>query len=435
MEKPVYYAPVAGRETAFSVAATSLKFGPGVLAELGGDAAALGLKRVAFFVDEKVRDTEPFAIAMAALKKEGIDAVVYQDIKVEPTDRSFLDAARFSSEGKFDGFISLGGGSTIDTCKAANLYSTHPADFLTYVNLPFGQLKPVPGPLKPHIACPTTSGTGSEATGNTVMDLVDQKVKTAISHRYLRPTLGVVDPLTTHSMPAGVVAATGFDVLTHAIESYTARPYTTRQPAASPSLRPAFQGANPYSDVGSLEAIRIGGRFLEAAVNEPDNVEARHQLMFASTLAGIAFGNAGVHLPHAMSYSVAGLNHTWVAKGYENDNPMVPHGIAVVINAPAAFRFTAHAAPERHLAAAEALGADIRGAKLEDAGEILAARLIAMMKATGLPNGLTELGYSEKDLPGLVKGGYAQPRLLVIAPRETTEKDMEGMYRDAMRYW
>ncbi len=435
MDKPVYYALVEGRETAFSVAANAMKFGPGILAELGDDARALGLKRVALFVDEKVQDTESFALAMSALKKAGVDAVPYDEIKVEPTDRSFIAAADFARDGKFDGFVSLGGGSTIDTCKAANLYATHPDDFLAYVNLPFGQLKPVPGPLKPHIACPTTSGTGSECTANAVMDLVDQKVKTAISHRYLKPSLAVVDPNTTYSMPAGVVAATGFDVLTHAIESYTARPYTTRQPAPTPSARPAFQGANPYSDVGSLEAIRLGGKYLVAAVNEPDNREARDKLMFAATLAGMAFGNAGVHLPHAMSYSVAGLNHTWVGKGYENDNPMVPHGIAVVINAPAAFRFTAHAAPERHLEAAEALGADVRGASPEDGGRILAARLIEMMKATGLPNGLYDLGYSEKDLPGLVKGGYAQPRLLVIAPRETSEADMEAMYRDAMRYW
>ncbi len=435
MEKPVYYAPVPGRETAFSVAANAMKFGPGILAELGGDAVGLGMKRVALFVDEKVKDGEAYALATEALRKAGVDFEPYSAIKVEPTDRSFIAAAEFARDGNFDGFVSLGGGSTMDTCKAANLYATWPDEFLAYVNLPFGKLKPVPGPLKPHIACPTTSGTGSECTANTVVDLVDLKVKTAISHRYLKPSLAVVDPTTTHTMPAGVIAATGFDVLTHAIESYTARPYTTRQPPATPAARPAFQGANPYSDVGSLEAIRIGGKYLVAAVNEPDNLEARYQLMFAATLAGMAFGNAGVHLPHAMSYSVAGMNHTYVAKGYENDNPMVPHGIAVVINAPAAFRFTAPAAPERHLAAAEALGADIRGARLEDAGEILAARLIQMMKATGLPNGLNDLGYTEADLPGLVKGGYAQPRLLVIAPRETTEKDMEGMYRDGMRYW
>ena len=435
MDKPLYYAPVEGRETAFSVPANTMKFGPGVLRELGDDAVDLGLRRVALFVDEKVKDTESFAIAMESLKKAGVDAVPYDDIKVEPTDRSFMAAADFTRDGRFDGLISLGGGSTIDTCKAANLYATHPDDFLAYVNLPFGRLKPVPGPLMPHIACPTTSGTGSECTSNAVMDLVDQQVKTAISHRYLKPTLALIDPETTRSMPPGVVAATGFDVLTHAIESYTARPYTTRVPAPKPGARPAFQGANPYSDVGALEAIRLGGQYLVAAVTEPGDQEARERLMFAATLAGMAFGNAGVHLPHAMSYSVAGLNHTWVGKGYENDNPMVPHGIAVVINAPAAFRFTAPAAPERHLVAAEALGADVRGAAPEDGGELLAGRLIEMMRETGLPNGLNDLGYFEKDLPGLVKGGYAQPRLLVIAPRETSESDMEGMYRDAMRYW
>jgi alcohol dehydrogenase class IV len=157
--------------------------------------------------------------------------------------------------------------------------------------------------------------------------------------------------------------------------------------------------------------------------------------MFAATLAGMSFGNAGVHLPHAMSYSVAGLNHRWVAKGYEKDNPMVPHGIAVVINAPAAFRFTAPTAAKRHMEAAAALGADVSGANLEDAGEILADQLIEMMKATGLPNGLKDIGFSEDDLPGLVNGGYAQSRLIAISPREPSEADMLSMYKNAMRYW
>lgn len=422
-------------ETGFTVEAASMKFGPGMLGELGGDARTLGLKRVAVFIDPRVADTEPAQAALASLRREGVDAVVHDRVRVEPTSESFLDAAAFARESGVDGFISIGGGSVIDTAKAANLYATHPADFLAYVNKPLGEGRPVPGPVKPHIACPTTCGTGSETTGVAIFDHVEKQVKTGISSRWLRPTLAVVDPTTTYSLPPGVVAATGFDVLTHAIESHTARPFRSRPRPEAPAARPPYQGANPWSDIGSLQAIRLGGIYLERAVADPDDREARDQLMFAATLAGLAFGNAGVHIPHAMSYSVAGMNHRFVASGYESAPPMVPHGISVVLNAPAAFRFTGPAAPDRHLRAAEALGADIRGVGPEGAGAALADRLIALMRATGLPNGLSGIGYGEEDIPALAAGAIAQQRLLSIAPLPVSEQDLHELYRDAMRYW
>ncbi len=422
-------------EVGFTVEAARMKFGSGMLAELGDDAQALGMRRVALFTDPRVAATAPFAVALASLKAAGLDVVVFDACRVEPTSASFLEAAAFAAEGGFDGYISIGGGSVIDTAKAANLYATHPAPLLTYVNKPLGEGQPVPGPVKPHIACPTTCGTGSETTGVAIFDHVEKQVKTGISSRHLRPTLAVVDPRTIDSLPPGAIAATGFDVLTHAIESHTARPHRTRPRPENSALRPPYQGANPWSDIGSLHAIRLGGEWLERAVNDPADAEARDALMFAATLAGLAFGNAGVHIPHAMSYSVAGMNHSFTATGYEAVDPMVPHGVSVVLNAPAAFRFTGPAAPAAHLRAADALGADTRGASPEDGGDLLATRLIAMMRATGLPNGLSALGYTDADIPGLVTGAAAQQRLLTIAPRPVSDEDLRGLYRDAMRYW
>lgn len=422
-------------EQGFTVEASSMKFGPGMLAELGTDARNLRLARVALFSDPHVLDTGPARRALDSLAGAGVEAVVYDRCRVEPTSASFLEAAAFARDGRFDGFISLGGGSVIDTAKAANLYSTHSADFLAYVNKPLGEGRPVPGPVKPHIACPTTCGTGSETTGVAIFDHVEMKVKTGISSKFLRPTMSVVDPETTYSLPPGVVAATGFDVLTHAIESHTARPFRSRPRPATSAERPPYQGANPWSDIGSLEAIRLGGRYLERAVTDPDDHEARDGLMWGATLAGLAFGNAGVHIPHAMSYSVAGMNHSFVATGYEKADPMVPHGISVVLNAPAAFRFTGPAAAEAHRRAAEALGANVRAAAPGEEGALLAARLVDLMRATGLPNGLSALGYGEGDIPGLVKGAMAQQRLLSIAPCPVTEDDLRVLYAGAMRYW
>lgn len=426
-----YYTPTLGGETAFTVAASAVKFGPGVLAELGEDARRLGMRRVALFVDPQVAREAFFAGALGSLAQAGLDVVPWSEVRVEPTDKSFAEAAAFARDGGFDGYVSIGGGSTIDTAKAANLLATHPDALLSYVNAPIGLAKPVPGPVRPHIACPTTAGTGSECTGVAIFDLVERKVKTGISSPFLKPTLAVVDPATTEGLPAGVIASCGFDVLTHAIESYTARPYTSRP--RPEGVRPPYQGANPWSDMGSLEAIRLGGRCLERAVADPADREAREALMFAATLAGLAFGNAGVHIPHAMSYSVAALKHDWQAPGYAMKG--APHGVSVLVNAPAAFRFTAAAAPARHLEAAAALGADVQGAAPGDAGPLLAGKLIAMMRATGMPAGIAELGYGEADIPALVAGAFAQQRLLVVAPRPVAEADLAALYREALAYW
>lgn len=426
---------VATHETIFTVDPVPLKYGHGALREIGEDARAMGMTRVGLVTDPLVATLPCFATALEALKKAGLDVVVFDRTRVEPTDASFAEAAQWARESALDGFVSIGGGSAMDTAKAANLLSTWPDDLMAYVNAPVGRAQPIPGPLKPHIACPTTSGTGSETTGVAIFDLPERQLKTGISNKLLKPRLAVVDPTATYTLPAGVVAATGFDVLTHAIESYTARPFNSRPAAATPGARPPYQGSNPWSDSGALQAIRLGGAYLERAVTDPDDLEAHDQLTFAATLAGMSFGNAGVHIPHAMSYAVAGLNHAFRARGYERCGGMVPHGISVVVNAPAAFRFTADADPARHLTAADALGADVRDAAPEDAGTILAHRLAEMMRNTGLPNGLKEIGYSDNDIPALVRSAWPQQRLLAQSPKPVTEDDLADMFRDAMAYW
>ncbi len=430
-----YYAPGQGGDEAFSVDVSSITFGPGVLREAGDHAAALGIKRVALITDKTMAGLEHAATVVASLKVAGLDTVVYDEARVEPTDESFLEAARFAQEGRFDGFVSLGGGSVMDTTKAANLFSTHPAELLTYVNPPIGAGQAVPGPLKPHIACPTTCGTGAECTGIAVFDLLAMKAKTGVVSRHLRPTMALIDPNVTRTLPKNVVAASAFDVLSHALESYTARPYTRRKPAARPSLRPMSQGANPWSDLGCREALRIMGEFLVRGVNDGADFEARSQLMWAATLAGIAFGNAGCHAAHGMSYSVSGMVRDFRPDGYPKDWGIVPHGMSVIVNAPSVFRFTAEACPERHLEGAASLGAEVRGATPGDAGEVVAGRVIELMRASGMPNGLSGVGYGEDDIPGLTEGSFPQRRLLDNAPRDIQKAELSGLYRDAMAYW
>ncbi|MFY2860692.1 hydroxyacid-oxoacid transhydrogenase [Mycobacterium sp. THU-M104] len=428
-------AAAQGCDGAFTVDASRVTFGRGCLAELGDRARSLGLRRVALFSDARVAELPAFGGAHESLVAAGLDVVTYTDVHVEPTDESFAEAARFAREANPDGYVSLGGGSVIDTCKAANLYATHPADLLAYVNAPVGEAKPVPGPLRPHIACPTTAGTGSEVTGIAIFDLVALSAKTGIASQALRPTEALVDPDCTASLPAGVVAAAGLDVLSHALESYTARPYLHRPAPERPSLRPMSQGANPWSDLGCREALRILGQFLERAVRDASDSEAREQMIWAATLAGIAFGNAGVHAPHGMAYAVAGLVRDFRPAGYPADEPLVPHGMAVILNAPAVFRRIAAASPERHLEAARLLGADTRGAAAAEAGEVLATELIRIMRAVAIPNGLGGVGYTENDVAALAEGAYPQQRLLQNAPLEMTKPVLTDLFRQALRYW
>ena len=430
-----YYEFTEHGDTVFSVDVSAIKFGPGALAEVGEDARLLGLKRVAVFTDPVLAKLPYLKTITDSLRQAGVDTAIYSETRVEPTDESFRDATRFAADGDFDGFVSLGGGSVIDTCKAANLYSTWPASFETYVNAPLGAGQPVPGPLKPHIACPTTSGTGSECTGIAVFDYLALKVKTGIASRALRPTRAVIDPTCTYTLPANVVAASGFDVLSHALESYTAIPYTQRARPDSPALRPMSQGANPYSDLGCEKALELTGRYLVRAVKDADDHEARDQMMFAATLAGIAFGNSGVHIPHGMAYSVAGLVRDFQPAGYPDDEPICPHGMSVIVNAPSAFRFTAPACPDRHLHGARLLGSDETDVDDIESGNLLAGRLIQMMKSTGMPNGVGGVGYGEQDVPDLVEGAYAQKRLLQQSPRTVGQEDLAGIYTDAMNLW
>ena len=328
----------------------------------------------------------PVATVLEALKREGIDAVLFSETRIEPTDGSLKEAIRFAQEGRF---VGVGGGSSIDTAKAANLYSTYPADFLTYVNAPIGEGKAVPGALKPMVGIPTTAGTGSETTGVIIFDLVAMHAKTVIAHRFIRPNLGIVDPENTRTLPRMVAVSVGFDVLVHALESYTNLPFDRREAPASPAERPAYQGSNPISDVWAAKAIQLVSQSLLRVVEDPEDDAGRSNMIIAATFAGIGFGNAGLHLPHGMSYPLSGMVRDYVPEGYPPDKPIVPHGMAVVLNAPAALRFTGPVRPNRHLEAARLMGRETSGATEDGAGEILANAVIELMKSTGMPNGLS----------------------------------------------
>jgi alcohol dehydrogenase class IV len=429
------FAAIEGSDRGFTVGMPTFTFGAGVLAEAGENARELGLKRVAVFTDARLASSEHVATVLASLKAANVGCTIYDSVVIEPTDASLQDAARFAADGKFDGYVSVGGGSVMDTCKAANLYACYPAEFMTYVNAPVGGGRKVPGPVKPHMACPTTSGTGSETTGIAIFTLRSINAKTGIISRRLVPDIALIDPNVAASLPKNAVAATGFDCMSHALESITARAYPRRVNPAKGVQRPVSQGANPFSDMLATEALKSVGKFLVRAVNDASDAEARTEMMYAAMLAGVAFNAAGCHLPHGLSYAVSGLAKDWHVDGYPEGKTLVPHGMAVVLNNPSVWRFIAPCCPERHLHGAHCLGADTRGAANTDAGEVLAQRVIEMMRATAMPNGLGALGFDASHLDALATGAEPQYRVIRNAPKDVARDDLTALFRAALRYW
>jgi len=403
---------------------TRLKFGAGATDELGYELAALGAKGVLLVADGNLAQHGLIERAITIVENEGIRVSLYDKVSIEPTDAALRHAIASVVGSDFDAFVALGGGSTIDTAKAMNLYSTYPADLYDYINRPLGKGKRVPGPLKPLVALPTTAGTGSETTAVTVLDIRDLHLKTGISDQNIRPTMAIIDPLNTVTMSQEVTASSGLDVLTHAAESFTIKPYNTRPKPASPALRPAYIGSYPISDLWSEKAVEWVGKYLRRAIFDGNDLEARTHMAMASTIAGIGFGNAGVHIAHALGYPVAGMVREWVPAGFGVSEPMVPHGISTVLTAPACFRFTAPTSPGKHARLAELLGAATAGLSTMDAALQLPGAIVGLMWDIGCPNGLSALGYTLADIPEMADGGWKQQRLLEGSPRPVTKGDL-----------
>ena len=419
------------RETVFTYGAPGLKFGVGASDEIGFDLSQYAVRRVLVVTDPGVAATGHPQRVAEQMAHFGIEAAVFDGVHVEPTDASFEAAIAHAREtGPWDAFVAVGGGSSIDTAKAVNLLTTNDGELMDYVNAPVGRAQAPRNPLKPLVAVPTTTGTGAESTTICVLDVLSLKVKTGISHARLRPTLAVVDPALTVSQPAGVTAAAGMDILCHALESWTARPYTSYD-RKQPAQRVPYCGANPISDMWSEQAMRLLAGAFRRAVHDGGDTDARGQMALAATMAGLGFGNAGVHVPHANAYPIAGRVRDFHPDGYPAGEPLVPHGMAVSLTAPEAFRWTFESDPARHLRAAELLAPG----HAYEGPDALPGVLADLMRDIGIPNGLGEVGYGKDDVPDLVEGAMKQQRLLATAPREVREEDAAAILERSLELW
>lgn len=411
-------------ETVFTYAAPRLKFGAGSSSEIPWEVASLGARRVLLVTDRGVVETGHPERLRTLLESAGCSVAVFDQVHVEPTDESMLAAVDWArAEEPFEAIIALGGGSSIDTAKAVNLLTTNPGELSDYLNPPVGGGRAPSQPLLPLIAVPTTTGTGAESTTVCVLDVLELKVKTGISHALLRPTVAVIDPDLTMSQPPGVTAAAGLDILCHALESYTARPYTA-YPRRQPEQRVPYCGANPIADVFCEKAVGLLAGAFRRAVRDGDDAGARGDMALAATLAGMGFGNAGVHIPHANAYPIAGNVRDFRPAGYPDGEPLVPHGMAVALTAPAAFELTYAGAPERH----DRMAALLSSRPGPTGPRALSDEIRELMADIGVPTRLSDVGYDSGDVDILVEGALRQQRLLAIAPLDVGPAELERVF-------
>ncbi|BAB60449.1 alcohol dehydrogenase [ADH] [Thermoplasma volcanium GSS1] len=419
-------------DTAFVINVPKIKFGMNTTKEVGKDAVGLKIKNALVVVGPRLKDSKQFHDVLSSLSESGINYAVFDEVKTEPDDENLTKGYEAIKGKKIDGLISFGGGSTIDTAKILNLLYKYPRDINDYINKPIGKGMIPEGDLLPHIAIPTTAGTGSETTNVTIFDVERLHVKTGISNPFIRPSLAIIDPVNTLTMPPKVTASTGLDVLNHAIESYTSHPYTARPPVASPDERPVYSGSTPIGDLFGLQAIEWVHKYLRRAFADPLDLEARYYMTMGASIAGMGFGHVGVHIPHAMAYPIAGMIKKWHPDDYDFGYPISPHGISTAIPAAYVFRYLSKFVPERFADVLTALGYDTEGMSAEDIGDTLYGYYIDLLHALKIPDNLSDLDFTSSDIEKLVDGTMAQQRLIGLSPKKIDKSDIEFLFKEAM---
>ncbi len=372
---------------------TKILFQAGISKDFSNELQSLGLSRLLVITDKPLRNTGLIEPILLGLKNAGVESVVvFDDVPPNSEVRVVKKACELGKSIDAQGIVAIGGGSVMDTAKAANILLTHGGDLVN----DYSGAQTLTTSLNPLIAIPTTSGTGSEVTKVAVILDEERGVKLSFLDRFLYPTMAILDPELTLSMPPKLTAMTGMDALTHAIEAYTSLEF------------------NPFSDALSLRAISLIRKFISKAVAEGGNLEARSAMMVASNLAGIAFDHAMVGVVHSMSHATGAIAH-------------VPHGLANSILLPWGMEYNFDASHARYAELAPSLGIDSSKMSAEGAAreviETVRQMRTELKKICGLADNLREAGVKEEDLPRIaalaVEDGSS-----FYNPREVVEEEV-----------
>ena len=369
--------------------------GPGSLDQLPALAAELGARRVLVVSDKGVAAAGLVEPARAALAKAGMAVQVIDNTPPEPEVKdvdAVLAAAR--EGGGCDLVVGIGGGSAMDVAKIVAVLLAHPVSLRALLD----KSASITARGLPTIMVPTTSGTGSEATPNSIILVPEDELKVGIVSPLLMPDIVILDPLLTLTLPAGVTASTGMDALTHAIECYCSKKRT------------------PFSDLFGLEAIRLIAGSLRRAFDNGRDVEARADMLLGAYYGGACIATSSTTAVHALAYPLGGKYR-------------VPHGLSNAMLLPTVMEFNIEGSETRFAAMARAMGLDVAGLSERAAGERFIAALHQLNADLGIKSDLKAVGVTEADLDGLVDGAAKVTRLLDNNPRPMTRADMRAIYQ------
>jgi len=390
-----------------------LVFGRNAAHKVGKIIKRLGAKNPFFITDQGIREAGQLEKILTALEENGLKCEIFDQGEPEPSVEKVIECSELAKKGNYDVFLCVGGGSIIDLGKAVAVlvsHGNHPEDY-------FGEGK-VPGPVLPIVAIPTTAGTGSEVSPSAVLTDTKANLKRGISDNKLRPTVAVVDPLLTLSCPPHLTAATGIDVLAHAIESYMAInfAYLILPPAEEDTV--LYHGSNVLTDCMAIQAIELVCHNLRVAVDQGQNVEARENMSMASVLAGMAFSNSGVTAVHAMAYPLGAITHA-------------PHGVVNGLLLPYVMEYNVTVSSRRMAEIARVMGVKTQGTSERETAQSAVEEVYRLVQDIGLPSRMRDIGVKENDIRSMAEATMGVTRLLRNNPRRVTVDDLEQIFKRA----
>jgi alcohol dehydrogenase len=373
-------------------AAGEITFGAGSIGDAGAIIKRHGGKKILMVVDSGFAKAGPLGKITEALQKEKLPFVLFDGVEPEPRVEVADRCGGLARRERCDFVLGVGGGSAMDTAKAAAILATNEGRARD-----FQGLNKVPRAGLPKGMVPTTAGTGSEVTFTAVFINEEEKKKAGINSPFLYPEMSILDPELTLGLPAAVTAFTGMDALTHAIESYTSK------------------AASPMSEMFSEEAIRRIGKSLRQAVDQGSDLNARTHMLLGSLLAGVGLANAGVTAAHSLAYPLGGAYR-------------VPHGVANALLLPAIMEFNVFSSLEKFARMAEMLGEKIEGLSVKEAAVLAVETVKRLAKDLGVPQRLSDLGIPEMAIPGMAEEAMKVARPLENNPRPVSLEEAIRIY-------
>lgn len=383
-----------GKQSSFYMPSINL-FGLGCVNEVGTRLAGLGAKKTLLVTDAGLYELGLAESIAKIVREAGVEVAIYPKAEPNPTDKNVADGLEAYQAENCDSIVTLGGGSSHDAGKGIGLVAANGGRIHDYEGVDVSK-----NPMVPLIAINTTAGTGSEVTKFTIITDTSRQVKMAIVDKHVTPTLSINDPELMIGLPPALTAATGLDALTHAVEAYVST------------------AANPITDALAIQAIKLIPKYLPRAVANGQDIEAREQMVFAQSLAGMAFNNASLGYVHAIAHQFGGFYN-------------LPHGVCNAILLPHVCKFNLIAREERYAEIAVALGENVDGLSIREAAEKGIAKIEQMAKDLNIPSGFAELGAKEEDIETLAINAMKDV-CAATNPRKAKVQEIMAIIKGAM---